>query len=307
MWRTQAVKRKLFRRFVQKNMDGKFYHICTNGLAKGLWFRDREDYVDGMNSVPICAFETDVKIYCFCLMSNHVHFIVKGMEANCTRFIREYKRRRSMQLALKYEKAHSINGSDIFMNHIEDSKYLMKAIAYVMRNPMAAGISVIPTDYSWGSANLYFADRSFRESGYRKLKDLSLSQKRKLFKSKVMLPDYYMIDYDGIVFPGSYVDYKAVEGLYNSPKRLLYHLSSTNDMESELETDILKKTSYGDSELLASLAVVCAEKFHGRKLGALKIEELYLLAREMRKRYGAGVKQLSRIMSLDYETLKRML
>ncbi len=288
-------------------MENKIYHICTNGLAKELWFRDDEDYVDGMNSVPVCALEAEVCIYCFCLMSNHVHFIVKGSENDCIRFIREYKRRRSLQLSSKYGDDHSINGSDIFINGIDTDDYLKKAIAYVIRNPMAAGIAVLPTDYSWSSSNIYFADSAFRKSRYRKLEELSLTLKRKRLKSKTRLPDDYLIDNDGVVFPGSYVDYKAVERIYNSPRRFLYFLSSTNDMETELETGILTKSSYKDSELLASVKTVCAEKFQGRRFDFMSISDRYLVAREMRRRYGAGAKQLARIMALDYESLKKML
>ncbi len=288
-------------------MENKIYHICTSGLAKELWFRDDEDYVDGMNSVAVSAWEAGVCIYCFCLMSNHVHFIVKGSEKDCIRFIREYKRKRSFQLTFRYGNGHSIKGSDIFINEIDTEDYLKKAIAYVMRNPMAAGIAVLPTDYPWSSSNLYFADMAFRKNRYRKLAELSLNSKRKLLKSKLILPDWYMVDNDGVVFPGSYVDYKAVERIYNSPRRLLFHLSSTNDMEMELETGILAKSSYRDSELLASLEVVCAGQFRGRRFDSLSIRDKYLLAREMRRKYGAGAKQLARIMSLDYESLKRML
>ncbi len=288
-------------------MENKIYHICTSGLAKSLWFRDDEDFIDGMNSVPVCALEASVIIYCFCLMSNHVHFIVRGEDEDCNRFIREYKRRRSLQLSRKYGLEHSIQGSDIFCKSIDDMQYMMTVIAYVLRNPMAAGIAVLPTDYRWSSSGIYFADRSLRFSGCKSIKRMSLTGKRKLFKSKIQLPDNYMIDADGVVHPGSYVDYKAVERVYNSPKRLLYHISSVNDMEVELETDILTKSSYKDSELQASLEILCMEKFHGRKYSSLRIEDRYLIAREMRKRYGVGAKQLSRILSLDYESLKQML
>ncbi len=288
-------------------MENKVYHIGTKGLDKNLWFWDDEDYIDGMNSVPVCALEADVTIYCFCLMSNHVHFIVGGLEGNCVRFIREYKRRRSIQLAVKYNNEHSIQGSDIFMNQINTPEYMKTAVAYVMRNPMAAGIAVQPTDYPWSSSNLYFADRTFRKNRYKRIGELSFHKKRILFKSKIQFPDDYLIDCDGVIFPGCYVAYKSVEKLYHSPKQFLYSLSSTNDMLVELETGILSKASYKDSELIASMNMICEEKYHGKKFGLLKIEDRFLIAREMRKRYGVGPKQLARITALDYDSLKQML
>ncbi len=285
----------------------KIYHVCTHGLAKGLWFIDDEDYAAGMNSVPVCAWIANVSIYCFCLMSNHVHFILRGEKDNCVRFIREYKRQRSMQLQSKHSDNNVLAGSDIFIGIIDSVDYLKSAIAYVLRNPMAAGLPVLPGEYRWSSAGVYFSEKSFRNISLKRLGDLSDNKRRKLLKTKLLLDDDYLLDANGIIFPGSYVDYRAVENIFHSPKRFLYHLSSTNDMEMELTTGILTKTSYSDTELLASIENICSERYNGRKFASLKIEDRFLVARELRKKYGCGAKQIARVTFLDLDTLKSML
>ncbi len=283
------------------------FHVCTRGLAKGLWFYDEDDYRAGMNAVPVCAVLTKVDVYSFCLMDNHVHFILRGVEEDCIHFIREYKRLRSRQMSLKYRGERSIAGSDVSINVIDDVDYLKRAIAYVLRNPMAAGKSVLPTDYPWSSAGVYFSGWRSGNSSLCRLGDLSDMRKRELFKTRQHLPDEYLLDDNGVIFPGSYVDCQAVERIYNSPRQLLYYLSSTNDMEIELETGVLKKTRYKDLELRASLDNLCVEKFRGREYSSLRIEDRYFLARELKKRYGAATKQIARIAELDYESLKLML
>ncbi len=283
------------------------YHVCTMGLAKGLWFYDEQDFIYGMNAVPVCAVQTGVEVWCFCLMDNHVHFILKGAEENCIRFIREYKRLRSRQLGLKYKRMRSIAGADICVSIIEDIDYLRKAIAYVLRNPMEAGVPVLPNDYKWSSAGLYFSGWRTNIGDCRKLGDLTVRKKNKLFMTRVHLPDSYMLGSEGIIFPGSYVNVQAVENVYDSPRQMLFYLSSTNDMEIELKSGILKKTHYSDAELRASLDNVCKNKFRGRDYSSLKIEDRYLAARELRKRYGSGPKQIARVTGLDYETLKSLL
>ncbi len=283
------------------------YHVCTKGLAKGLWFYDEQDFVSGMNAVPVCAVLTGVEVWCFCLMDNHVHFIVKGAADNCIRFIREYKRLRSRQMGLRYEGKRSIVGADISVSIIEDTDYLRKAIAYVLRNPMEAGVAVLPNDYKWSSAGIYYSGWRTVSGDYCRLGDLSVRKKRMLFNTRVHLPDSYLLDNEGVVFPGSYVNVRAVESVYASPRQMLFYLSSTNDMEIELKSGILKKARYGDSELRASLDNVCVDKFRGRDYSSLRIEDRYMVARELRKRYGAGPKQIARVTGLDYETLKSML
>ncbi len=288
-------------------MEMDVYHVCTDGLAKGLWFLDDEDYVAGMNSVPVCALLADVTIWCFCLMSNHVHFILKGQRENCLRFIREYKRRRSRQLMMRYKGERKIDGADIFMRMVRNDEDGQGALAYVMRNPMGAGMQLRPGEYRWGSAFLYFSERSFVQGGFRKIGELSERKRQRLFRTEIQMPGSYLVDNNDIIFPGSYVDYRAVEDVYGSVKKLLYFLSSNKDMEEDIKCGILAKARYNDSELVVSLDCLCGERFKGRKYEKLKIEDRYFLAREMKRRYGVGAKQLARVMSLDAGVLKQIL
>ncbi len=288
-------------------MENEIYHVCTRGLEKDLWFWDEEDYVDGMNSVPVCAITAEVTIYCFCLMSNHVHFVLKGGRESCIHFIREYKRLRSRQMAVKYKDEHSIEGSQISISRVDDINYLQTVIAYVMRNPMVAGMGVMPYEYPWSSSNLYFALRAFREMGLKPLGELSVTRQRALFKTRMQLPEDYLLKEDGVIFPGSYVDFKAVEKIYGYPQKLLYYLSSVKDIEAELMTGILTKASHNDSELRVSLDIISEERFQGRKYKMLKIEDRYRTARELKKRYGVGLKQLARVTALDIDVLKSLM
>ncbi len=283
------------------------YHIYTNGTAKGLWFLNEEDFRLGMNSIPSCAMGADITIYCFCLMSNHVHFIVQGEKEGCIKFIKEYKKQRSRQIAEKYDGEHILSGADTGIKLVDSADYFKTLIAYVLRNPLAARMNILPSEYRWSSGNLYFSERAFCLEGLRKLGELSHTQQRNLFKTRILLPENYLIDSSGIIFPGSYVNFKAVEKAFVSAKNLLYYLSKTNDMEVELESGILAKVRYTDIELLASLECLCSEKFSGKKYSTLRIEDKYRLSKLLYKCYGASPKQIARVAALDYYTLKTML
>ncbi len=283
------------------------YHIYTNGTAKGLWFLDSEDFKVGMNSIAACAFSKNVTTLCFCLMSNHVHFITRGDKDNCIQFIREYKRLRSIQLNLKYNGEHKLIGADIGIKPVDNEDYFKTLVAYVLRNPLAARMNILPSEYLWSSANLYFSERAFLWGSFRKLGEISHAKQYSMFKTRIPIPEDYLIDSSGIIFPGSYIDYGYVEKIFISAKQMLYYLSKTNDMEVELESGILAKVRYTDLELLASLESLCAEKFPGRKYSALRIEDKYRLAKLLHKCYGAPPKQIARVASLDYYSLKAML
>lgn len=108
-----------------------------------------------------------------------------------------------------------------------------------------------------------------------------------------------------MVFPGSYVRYREFEKMFGSPKRLLYYLSRNMDYEMEIRTGIVAKARYRDGELTASLDALSQEIF-GKIYSSVRIEDRIRIARELRKRYGAPVSQVARVVGLDAGILRAM-
>lgn len=283
------------------------YHVCTDGLSRSVMFRDDTDYIFGMNDIPLCSCESGIKIYCFCLMSNHVHFILNGNEAECLAFIRKYKRLRSFRMRNRYgQSMYSGNSAHISLKRLDDIEYQLNAMAYVMRNPLAAGIRLLPWQYPWGSAALYFSHKAYM-AGYRKLSELDRVSIISTLKTRMFLPGNYLIRDDGLIWPGSYVDYPSVENLFGSPRKFLYYLSRNQDMENEIADGVIARSRYSDYELSVSAESLCLTKFGKSKPCDLDIERRYLLARELRRRYGVSAKQIARVIGLDAGILKSIL
>lgn len=139
-------------------MENSYWHICTDGLSREIIFKSEADFIIGMNGVPVYSFHFDVRIMAFCLMSNHVHFITYGSGTGCKGFIRGYRKRLSCLT--------DMHAASVSIKLIDDTDYLMKAIGYVLRNPVGAGEKVLPTTYRWGSGPLYFNDARTVESLY---------------------------------------------------------------------------------------------------------------------------------------------
>lgn len=288
--------------------ESAFYHVCTDGLSRTLLFKDDRDYIAGMNDVAICSMAANVRIYCFCLMSNHVHFVMKGTEDACISFIRKYKRLRSFRNSERYGKAACTGyPTDISIKKTDTPEYQLSVMAYVMRNPLSAGMPVMPGLYPWSSAPLYFAYGRRLPPGYRSVTQFSNTELRDIVKTRISLPSDYLIDSNGMIWPGCYVEYRAVEKIFGSPKRLLFYLSKNQDLEHELESGVIAKASYSDSEIGASAEALAMARFKQKNLNGLSIEHRYLLAKELHHRYGASPKQIARVTGLDPELLKALL
>lgn len=274
------------------------WHICTDGLEKNVIFKSDTDYIYGMNSIPVCAAGNQVTILAFCLMSNHVHFIVHGEEDNCRKFITQYKKRLT---ALT-----NLSSTNVCIKHINDDDYLMKAIGYVLRNPVSAGIRLMPYHYDWSSASLYFKKPDSGRLG-KKIGTLSYRSKRELLHSQTTLLDEYILTEKGLILPECYVDFEYVDNLFRSPARLMYAMSRNENMEMELSGDILHKTKYSDEELSGTIKELCEETFQKSSADLLSIENRYRLAKILHKRYRLSRKQLARLTMTEQSLLKTML
>lgn len=98
-----------------------YYHFCTNGLLKNIIFSSNEDYIYGMNAIAICKIQyIDVKILAFCLMNNHVHFILDCEKDDGLSFMKHYKLLIGKYLKNKYRTERNLNGADIGCKEMSD-------------------------------------------------------------------------------------------------------------------------------------------------------------------------------------------
>ena len=72
-------------------MNQGYYHVCTDGNAISWMYQDDEDFIAGINRIPLCILKNYVEVIAFILMDNHVHFVLYGTALQCKKFINSYK------------------------------------------------------------------------------------------------------------------------------------------------------------------------------------------------------------------------
>lgn len=267
-------------------------------MEKEVIFKSEKDFVYGMNGVAVLALMYGLKILAFCLMDNHLHFVVKGGRDECLRFIKYYKRRLS-SLA-------DMTMADECLKEICDEEYLRRVIAYVLRNPMSAGLNVLPVTYRWSSGALYF-NSMYSSLEMKSVSDISRRMLRKILASRVVLPETYRLTREMYVDPACYVCYKEVETLFRYPARMMFYLSRNEDMDMELESGLLVRQRYGDKELHGAVERMCREMFRSDSPDSLCVEDRYRLAAGLRKKYGLSISQLARLTMTDRKILASVL
>lgn len=131
------------------------HHIIQRGNRRQNVFFNDDDRKLYIKLLKEHCGKFGVKIWAYCLMSNHIHLVaVPDQENSLARGIGEAHR--------KYTKAiNSRNGwrgylwQGRFSSYPLDEVYLYYAIRYIERNPIRSGIVNKAEDYRWSSAKAH--------------------------------------------------------------------------------------------------------------------------------------------------------
>ena len=284
----------------------RIFLLSTEHLEEGLWFREEIDFKVAMNYIAIQAAQCPgVVILAFILMSNHVHFVLKGEREEVIAFINQFKHRYSMYYRQKYGISEFLRGNNLDVKDVcADNEGLEKAIAYVQMNSVAANICSFAGQYPWGTGSVFF---DVSKATGRRLGDLSGREKERLLRTNYSnLPSDWIIGEDGYILPSSYVNTKYVEALFRTPKRMNFFLNHSSKAKKQLEGET-NLPAFRDQIILAALPDLCRSLFQKATVLELAIDELSELAKQIRFRFSADANQIARVCGVSYSEAARLL
>lgn len=273
-----------------------YYHIYTKGLVDDLIFRDREDYIAGMNYVAISVHQTLVCMLAFVLMSNHFHFVVYAEAHEAEQFINLYKNLISRYVALKYGTHKLLYKVKTTCANVDVAdEGLKRLIAYVLNNPVSAGVNCMPQSYEWGSGRCYFSNIDYYKDS-RPVTGLGVREACVKLKSKIRLSEKYYINTQGYIEPSSYVDVRFVENHFRRAKSFEYFLSVSHrraDYGAMVFSDMLLKNMLDE---------IVEKRYEAHSLDEMEFEDMKKVILEFRKQFGCTAKQIARVFNLSLDT-----
>ncbi|MDD5722863.1 MAG: transposase [Syntrophales bacterium] len=131
------------------------HHITQRGNRRQDTFFCDDDYRYYIHLMGEWCDTCGVEIWAYCLMSNHVHLIaVPESEDGLRRAIGEAHRRYTRHINFREKwRGHLWQGR--FASFLMDEQYLLTATRYIELNPVRAGLSSIPEEYPWSSAEAH--------------------------------------------------------------------------------------------------------------------------------------------------------
>lgn len=317
---------------VESNERG-FYHVCTDGNCIPWIFKDDLDFIAGVNRIGICKLSTGIDILNYTLMDNHVHFIFHGTYLQCESYLNKYKHLLSKWLKHKYGVSQHLKHLNSQIIPIPDRTALMEIIAYLDRNAIMAGYRFLPSEYRWGAARYFFkenlccndtspaginSERTYSNSrgentsngkdggsGFRKISDCRKEEIIKIFRTKTIFPGDWQFDENGMLDPRCFLNIRYVESLFRTPLKYIYYLSKKMEGQVELSLECKNSNSFiQDKEMRLIVKHLATTMFNNSDVNTLDIKSRLAIAKKLKYEYASTVKQISRMLHLNAQTLK---
>ena len=143
-------------------LPGYPHHIIQRGNRRQDVFFGEEDYEAYLSLLKAWCREEGIEIWAWCLMTNHVHLIVKPEKgSNLSRAIGETHRRYTRLINFR-ENWRGYLWQGRFASYPMDETWLLRAVAYVELNPGEAGMVKHAWDYPWSSVHAHLSGRDER-------------------------------------------------------------------------------------------------------------------------------------------------
>ena len=282
----------------------KYFHVYTKGLEDKQLFRDREDFIAGMNLLAVvCSSFPQLKLLAFVLMSNHVHFVIYGTEQQAKEFIDLYKSTLSRYIRSRYGVAKYLRHLITTVSEVSlENEGLKRLIAYVLNNPVKAGINCVPTGYEWSSARCYFNQMDLT-GDLIPISALGVRQQRRIFRSYQKLPKNWYLTSSDYVLPQCYVDFQAVEKNYGKSRSFEYFLNSSMSLRKGVSENI----TFSDSMLYSAIDELLDKKYSVESISDLDEYLKRNMLKDLKHRFSSSSKQLARVTRMTISEVVRLL
>ena len=155
-------------------VSGAIYHITNRGNRQEIIFRENIDYIVylGILKETLKFYQDDnYKLISYCLMSNHVHLLLKTGTKEPSFFMRRINSMYARYFNSKYQCIGHLFQGRYFSNLINNVIELLEVSRYIHLNPVRAKMVDSPEKYMWSSYNKIVLDKD-------KFKDLDLNSRK---------------------------------------------------------------------------------------------------------------------------------
>ena len=142
-------------RQARRKSESGIYHVMLRGINKQVIFEDEEDSLKFLETLKNYKAISGYKIFAYCLMSNHIHLLLKVEKENLDLIIKRIASSYVYWYNWKYHRSGHLFHDRFKSEPVEDDAYFFSVIRYIHQNPIKAGLSKSIDEYKFSSYNEY--------------------------------------------------------------------------------------------------------------------------------------------------------
>ena len=148
-------------RAARERSESCIYHVVLRGINRQDIFFDDDDFQRFLETIEQKKSESQFDLYGYCLMSNHVHILVREKSDKISRIMSRIGTSYAWWYNRKYDRSGHVFQGRYGSECVEDDTYLFTVIRYIHNNPVKAKIVKEAEDYRWSSIHAYYGGREY--------------------------------------------------------------------------------------------------------------------------------------------------
>ena len=125
------------------------------GINKQVIFEDEEDNFKFLETLKKYKAISGYKIFAYCIMSNHVHLLLKVEKEDIDLIIKRIASSYVYWYNWKYKRNGHLFQDRFKSEAVEDDSYFLTVVRYIHQNPLKAGVCKSIDGYNFSSYNEY--------------------------------------------------------------------------------------------------------------------------------------------------------
>ncbi len=286
--------------------ETQFWHLCTDGSKQPNIFNADEEFKVGMTALAMGFEDTrekgsDVRIYAFVLMNNHLHELVSGTYEDCCKLFLNQKKRLSRFVSHRVD----LSNFECKLLPIESTDSLQNEICYIHRNAYVVNVNETPCSYKWSTGPYYFNQLLHNLSGIR-FGQLPFREKRKITRSAISGKYDHLLWTDDYISPLSFCDIAQGQNFFRNAHQYFYKLSRNYESCSLIAQKLSDEAFLTDEDMFLVLCGKARSLFNVDSYRLLNPEQRIEIAKVLRKEYKATQPQLKRLLNLPPHILQEL-
>lgn len=147
-------------RDARNRSESGIYHIMLRGINRQHIFEDDRDIERLLETIKKYKEVSKFEIYAYCIMSNHIHMLIKEMDESISDIIKRISSSYVFWYNKKYERCGHLFQERYKSEVVEDEEYFLTVLRYIHQNPLKARIVKNIAQYKWSSYREYIGEAS---------------------------------------------------------------------------------------------------------------------------------------------------